>query len=240
MQIRGLSLTFILAGLLAACGCDQPASPGGGSSFFQRYTLSGAVTETTSTGAAPVAGALVREAITNQSVVTDTQGRYSIAGIRPGLNVMVAVSKVGYLTAASVSRTITADTQIDFELDRRPTYVLSGVINELTPAGLVGIPGVDVYFASFVSNTENAEGSATTDSQGRYRLPGVWGQDALTAIWLIKAGYLIDEDSTCDNCYRKLTIAGDTVLDIQLERLPATANRLRTRGAVFDLVQIRR
>lgn len=224
MPITRASFVPILAIVLAACGCGQPVSPAV-ITVFGSYTLSGVVTETTLTGAAPLAGATVHEAITNQSAITDAQGRYSIAGIRQGLNVVVAASKSGFLTS-TVTRIISADTQIDVQLNRRPTYVLSGVISEKTPAGLVGIPGVDVYFASFVSNTENAGGNTTTDDQGRYLLPGVWGQGALTLIWLDKTGYLIDEDSTCDNCYRKLTMTGDTVLDIQLERIHTTQERL--------------
>jgi hypothetical protein len=223
MKLARFSVALGVAGLLTACGDGLPVPPTApaefrpGVSLFHIFSVSGEVTEMTSAGATPVKFALVRETASNRSAKTDYHGRYVITGLRS--TVTLAVSKVGFV-ANSVSQTITGNTQINIQLDRRPTYSLSGVISEMTPTGLAGIEGVEVYFGSDLNNTTYAEGETMTDGQGRYRLTGVWGQDALNRIWLQKTGYAIDTDPSCEFCFRTLTISGDTVLDIRLERLP--------------------
>ncbi len=240
MKLARFSIALGVAGLLTACGDGLPVPPTApgefrpGVSLFHTYTLSGEVTEMTSTGATPVTFAFVRETASNRSAMTDYLGRYIITGSLRS-SVTVAVSKVGFV-ANSVSQTITGNTQINIQLDRRPTYSLSGVISEMTPTGLAGIEGVEVYFASDLNATTYAKGEATTDDQGRYRLTGVWGADALNRIWLQKTGYAIDTNPSCEFCFRTLTITGDTVLDIQLERLSGTAfQALLTSRRAIDL-----
>ena len=221
MTLKQLSVAIVLAGSLA--GCDQAPSPSPPGPAPQHYTLSGVVSEMTTTGLAPLAGVLVQETTSYRGARTDDEGRYVIAGVLWRLaTTTVSASKTGY-TTGTVTQAISGDTRVDLQVERRPTYALSGVISEITATGLVPIEGVTVEFLSWVGDDNYAYGETPTDAQGRYRLPGFWsGSDVYTEIWLTKAGYRIDPqmNPSCDRCFRTLTITGDTVLDIQLERLP--------------------
>ena len=231
MTFKQLSTSILLAGSLAACDRTSPISPGPPLGQQQAhnppavttYTVSGVVSEMTATGLVPLSGVLVRETLSFHSSRTDDQGSYSIAGVPPrSAGNTISAGKTGY-TTGTVTQAIGGDTRVDLQLERRPTYTLSGVISEITATGLVPIEGVTVEFLSWVGDDNYAYGETPTDAQGRYRLPGFWsGSDVYTEIWLTKAGYRIDPqmNPSCDRCFRTLTITGDTVLDIQLERLP--------------------
>jgi hypothetical protein len=177
----------------------------------------------TAAGPTPVGGALVQETVGRRSGRTDAEGRYQIGGVPLVSSTTIAASKSGYVTV-TLTRAIAGDTTVDIELNPRTGYTLTGVISEMTPTGPVGIQGVGVSFLSYISNDEYADGETATDDQGRYRLTGVWGPEAYTGIWLVKAGYRIDpqRNPPCDLCFRTLVITGDTVFDVQLERLPNT------------------
>jgi Carboxypeptidase regulatory-like domain len=83
------------------------------------------------------------------------------------------------------------------------TPTLSGIVAELTPAGLVPVSGVNVYR----SVTTGWRG-ATTDKDGLYAIPGLI--DGIDAISVSKEGYQTHSQN--------LTMTGDTRLDIQLVR----------------------
>lgn len=232
MTFKHLSAAVALAGSVVACNQSQPVAP---SPIpppvlpVSTYTLSGDVTEATPAGLVPVSGVLVKESTTSRRAVTDAEGHYSITNVpATSASTTISASKSNY-TPRSVTRTINGDTRVDLQLDRRPGFTLSGVISEMMPTGLTGISGVEIVFFSYVANDNYGEGAVDTDEQGRYRLTGVWaGPDVYTGIWLRKDGYRIDPQlsPSCDGCFRTLTITGDTVLDIQLERLQKPASDL--------------
>jgi hypothetical protein len=199
-----------LAGVWA-CSSAPPVIPS------PTVTLSGLVSERTSTGLVPLAWASILTDDGHWSAQTDDEGRYSISGFRATpKSIGVTASKSGYVMAISRG-VISGDTRIDFELDRRQTYTLSGVISEMTSSGPAGIKGVVVAFCNYVSEDDYACGDITTDEQGRYSLAGLWGPDVSTVIRLTKEGFRIGHENFCGGCFRILTITGDTELNIQLE-----------------------
>lgn len=220
MTIKPFLFAISMACLAVGCANSQPTGPTPGGPLS--YTIFGVVSELTPAGLAPVAGVSVRETTGSRSATTDAEGRYSIVNVPlQSTSTTISASKAGYNTS-SATQQISGDTRVDIQLDRRTTYTLSGVISETTANGSAGIEGVDVYFFAWVSNDSYAEGMTTTDEKGRYRLTGLWsGADVYTGIWLTKSGYRIgvQTDPSCDGCFRTVTITGDTVLDIQLERL---------------------
>ena len=134
----------------------------------------------------------------------------------------VSAGKTGY-TTGTVTQAISGDTRVDLQLERRPTYTLSGVISEITATGLVPIEGVKVEFVSWVGEDNYSYGETPRTRRGAIACRGSGrGRCVHSGIWLTKAGYRIDpqENPSCDGCFRTLTITGDTLLDIQLERLP--------------------
>jgi hypothetical protein len=103
------------------------------------------------------------------------------------------------------------------------TYTLFGVISESGPNGRVPIEGVIVEEltcdAVRPGCSVNRTVATRTDANGYYSLPGLYvGSDNF--LWLTKPGFRIDVQLSpgCDFCYRSVTIAGDTRLDIELAR----------------------
>lgn len=225
MTIKPFLFAISMACLALGCANSPPTEPTPGGTQggpAPSYTIYGVVSELTPAGRAPVVGVSVRETTGSRSAITDAEGRYSIVNVPlQSTSTTISASKAGYNTS-SATQQISGDTRVDIQLDRRTTYTLSGVISETTANGPAGIEGVAVYFFAYVSNDYYAEGMTTTDEKGRYRLTGLWsGADVYTDIWLTKSGYRIGVQTNppCDNCFRTVTITGDTVLDIQLERL---------------------
>ena len=107
-----------------------------------RYTLSGVVTEMTAVGPAPIEGARVVDA-SGRSAATDGDGFYSITALISS-SLTISVTRNGYLTGTTTI-TMTGDTQLDIRLERIKTYVLSGVVVEITDAGRVPLEGVELY-----------------------------------------------------------------------------------------------
>jgi hypothetical protein len=82
-------------------------------------TLTGVVTEVTSTGLMPVEGVLVYRGVTTgyRVATTDTQGFYRIPGLFESVDV-VSTDKEGYESSKS-SVSITGDTRFDIQIVRR-------------------------------------------------------------------------------------------------------------------------
>ena len=82
-------------------------------------TLTGVVTEVTSTGLMPVEGVLVYRGVTTGYRVakTDTQGFYRIPGLFEGAGA-VSTDKEGYESSKSLV-SITGDTRFDIQIVRR-------------------------------------------------------------------------------------------------------------------------
>jgi len=83
------------------------------------YTLSGVVSEMTSTGQVPVEGVQVDEGYFHAQVKTDTNGFYSFTGpYGTDIRNFVLFTKEGYLTATS-EVAINGNTRLDVQLVRR-------------------------------------------------------------------------------------------------------------------------
>jgi len=80
-----------------------------------------------------------------------------------------------------------------------PTYTLSGVISDATPAGVAPLEGVQVW---------TGPQHATTDGNGYYSISGL---TASNSIFVTKVGY--------KQVRKSLTLSGDAQLDIQLDPL---------------------
>jgi hypothetical protein len=94
------------------------------------------------------------------------------------------------------------------------TYTVSGVVSEMTPAGRVPVAGARV--------DEGTSGrTAVTDEVGGYSLTGL--RQMTSAISASKDGYV--------SKLTPVTIAGDTTLDIEVERIVSYT----LSGVVFEL-----
>jgi hypothetical protein len=81
------------------------------------FTVSGTISEATESGAAPIEGATVASADTENWVVTDADGFYRLSGLRAGMARLV-VSKEGYEERV-VEMMIDSDAQLDAQLIRQ-------------------------------------------------------------------------------------------------------------------------
>jgi len=208
----GLSLlTFVLV-----CGCDNPpAAPSG------PYTLSGVVTQMTSSGRVPIRGVFVEETTIHRQAITDDNGRYKLAALPAGV-ATIQVSMLRFETA-SRSATMNGNVTIDVELQQRELFILSGFVTEETAAGLVPVAGVDVEVMVCPPQPRGSarfEG-AETDANGFYSIAGMC--DGATVLYGEKTGYDLQPtfDKPCGNegeyC-RWVTMAGNTRFDFQLSR----------------------
>jgi hypothetical protein len=113
--------------------------------------------------------------------------------------------------------TISGETELDIRVDRIVTYVLSGVVFEVTEAGRVPIEGVDLYCDSCGSALGHT--SVLTDADGSYSFS--WTFNGLNPLFVTKAGYaIVDPTGTLlDREGRvQVPVNGDTRFDIQLVR----------------------
>ena len=206
-----------LAILLSACDGESvgPTSPTTSATASATFTLSGAVSEMTATGPAPLEGARILELRSGRSALTDAGGFYSI----PGLSAMshaLSVTKEGYVTE-SKTVTLSADTHLDIQLTRVITYILSGVVYEVTGARQVPVEGVEIYCDSCGSPVGHT--FVHTDADGFYSL--AWASNGLHPLFVTKAGYEIHNPAgtLLDSLGRiRATVSGDTRFDIQLTR----------------------
>ena len=212
-----LSTLLTLTVLLSACDGLKPVSPSPPPAIAPSsvtYTLSGVVTEMTAIGPAPIEGAKVVEA-SGRSAATDEDGSYCISGL-PASSRTISVTRNGYLTGTTTI-TMTGDTQLDIRLERIQTYVLSGVVFEITDAGRVPLEGVELYCDSCGSPDGHAY--VYTNADGVYSLE--WTANGVHALFVSKAGYeIFDPTGTLRDAIGRIsaTVRGDTRFDVQLAR----------------------
>jgi hypothetical protein len=204
--------------LLSACDgrASRPTSPtptGPTPTPAVTYTLSGAVSEMTAAGPAPIEGARVN-AGSGLSATTDAGGLYRIPGL-PATTSLISVTKGGYV-AQTKTVTMGADTLLDIRLDRIVSYTLSGMVYALTetervPTERVPIEGVEVYCDS--CGSPDGHTSVYTDATGFYNLS--WTTNGVHPLIVTKAGYVtaIARDGRIS-----AVVNGDTRFDIQLTR----------------------
>jgi hypothetical protein len=214
--IELLSALLSLVILSSACdlGASSPTSATRPPTPTTTYTLSGTVSEMTADGSTPIQGARVASE-SGQAALTDANGLYSIPGLLASSR-SVSISKGGYVTETRTV-TLTADTQLDIRLERIASYVLSGVVFEITPAGQVPIEGVEVYCDS--CGSPDGHTFVYTDASGFYSL--AWTFNGVHPLFVTKAGYeIFDPTGTLTDFHGRIsaTVKGDTRVDIQLAR----------------------
>ncbi|HET7695826.1 MAG TPA: carboxypeptidase-like regulatory domain-containing protein [Vicinamibacterales bacterium] len=218
--IQRLCALSSVAVLLAACGggpslptaLPPPPPP---PPPAVTYVLSGAVSEMTSAGSAPVQGARVIEMVSGRTSVSDQDGRYSIDGLT-AISRSVSVTKAGYIVATGAV-TMSGDTELDIRLERIASYVLSGVVFEMTAAGQVPVEGVELYCDSCGSPVGHT--FVYTNAAGAYRFE--WSQNGVHPLFVTKAGYdIFDPTGELLDSYGRIhaTVRGDTRFDVQLVR----------------------
>ena len=204
-----------LAILLSACdGAPIPTSPTPTAQTPTSpaiYTLSGAVSEMTPTGPAPVEGARV-DVSAGRSAMTDVNGLYSIPGLS-AISRSVSITKSGYVTQTKMFM-MDGDTLLDIRLDRVVTYTLSGVVFEVTEAGQVPIAGVSIYCDS--CGSPDGHTFVDTDANGSYSLS--WTANGVHTLFVEKAGYELPDPAGRSHGSIDVTVRGDTRRDIQLTR----------------------
>ena len=129
---------------------------------YPSASLSGTVRDQ---GGTPVAGAAVSVANgkSSRSTVSDSSGRYSIAGLAGGTQYSAYVAKDGYESNDSVSVTVNSpETGQDFTL--RVGISVSGRVSE------AGVGPLDGAIVEVVSGVNAGQKSMPTDSNGTYVL----------------------------------------------------------------------
>lgn len=209
----------LLSLVMSFAACDGTSSP----TFVTptptaTYTLSGVISEMTATGPVPIEGARVADTVNYaQTTKTDASGLYSL----PGLTAMsrsVSVTKDGYVTETKPV-TLSGDARLDIQIERVPTYVLSGMVFEITVPDHFQVPieGVEVYCDSCGSPVGHT--FVYTDADGFYSL--AWTINGVHPLFVTKAGYeIVDPTGTLVDEHGRIsaTVRGDTRFNIQLAR----------------------
>ena len=94
------------------------------------------------------------------------------------------------------------------------TYVLSGVVFEITAEGRVPIEGVEVYCDS--CGSPDGHTWVSTDAGGLYSLS--WSANGVHPLYVTKAGYQIFDPAGVVRDTVDATVHGDTQFDIELVR----------------------
>ena len=212
-------VVFAFAAVMAHAGCGSSATPTSPTASVAAaiavYEIAGGVSVRTSTGLEPVAGVEVRELSLSLRATTDTDGRYRLLGVQPGLR-FLEVSKWGYETE-STQVTVAADTELDIVVVPSPTYTLSGIVFEMTAAGPVPVEGVWVYCDSCGSPEGHTE--AYSDMKGAYSFS--WSANGQHRLLVRKAGFGLASPGGNLPGYAEIitaTVKGDTRFDIELVR----------------------
>ena len=215
----------VVVAILVSSACDggrsvaAPTSPGPLPPPPIVFTISGTVTEMTSSGPVPLEGASVQLQLLGhrQETTTDGNGFYTLSGqsFSGAATHQVAASKIGFKTIYTHVAPIT-DTGRDFQLGRFVTYTLSGVVFEATEAGRRPIAGVELYCDG--CGSPDGHTYTSTDADGRYRFE--WTPDGPTPLWVDKEGYALAGNQPVGSMpgYIVPTVEGDTHFDIELVR----------------------
>jgi len=209
---KRLAVAATLAILLSACssGVDVATAP---SPPAPTYTLSGTVVEVTESGSTPVEGVRVEAGLPRRSTFTSSSGVFSISGLSVGRSDVVT-SKSGYSTDTRPVL-LTGDMRLDITVNRLPTYTLSGIAFEVTPAGQVPIEGVEIYCDSCGPFGHTR---VFTDSNGRYVMSEVL--PVTHSLLVQKTGFAVVDPigSTAGYDVKDVKVEGDTRFDIQFVR----------------------
>ena len=213
-----------IAGILGvaavvAVGCESSSKPTSPSLVApappQTFTLSGMVTEVSGTGVVPVSGALVQETRSQRRATSDADGHYSISGVSAGSG-SIRISKDGYVSSTS-SLDISADATLDVRVMPIQTYILSGVVFEMTASGRRAVEGVELYCDSCGSPVRHT--FTTSDARGRYQF--AWSMDGGHILLVWKEGYVLAHpvgSYSSSMEYVSATVGGDTQFDIEVVR----------------------
>jgi Carboxypeptidase regulatory-like domain len=218
--MKRFSIAVILAiASTVAGGCESsstPVSPAGvGNEPGATFTLSGVVTEVTATGVTPVDRAFVQETRSQLGATTDVDGSYRIPGLSSGRGV-VRIVKEGYVTSTS-NVDITADARLDVRIVPIRTYILSGVVFEITESGRVAVEDVELYCDSCGSPVGHT--FTSTDAEGHYSF--AWSMNGVHALLVRKDGYALaraDGNYGSGTEYILANVTGDTQVDIEVVR----------------------
>jgi hypothetical protein len=212
------SFAVIASVFLLSSACDDgmrsATAPGSGSSTVPivTFTLSGTVSEMTASGLTPVVGVMVREEKSRRQVPTDAGGFYHFSLVS-GTSSSVTATKAGY---DSISRpfTLSGDTRLDFEVIRTRTYILSGIVFEVTGMGRRPIQHVSVYCDSCGDPLGHT--FAETDADGSYHFS--WTNNGSTPLIVRKDGYRLAGNPPPGPVEGWIVapVNGDTRFDIEL------------------------
>lgn len=219
---RSMSPLAVLGLLLLSAGCDSGSgvssptspSPTSPSPPGVTYTLSGTVTEVTPSGPAAVEGAEVLDDSSGHKTTTSASGFYSLAGL-PATSRSVSASKAGYTTTRN-SVVLSGDTRLDLQISRNVTYVLSGLVFEVTATGRLPIEGVSLYCDS--CGDPFGHTYAYSDASGLYRF--AWTANGATPLIVEKNGYTLAGNLPTGPVkgWIVVSVNGDTRFDIELVR----------------------
>ena len=214
---RTISALLGLAICASACGgadsAPASASPTGPTPTpSATFTLSGAVSEMTANGLAPIEGARVAEISSGRTALTDANGIYTIPGLA-AMGRSVSIAKQGYVTQTKAV-TMSGDTLLDFRLDRIVAYTLSGMVFETTAAGQTPVEGVEIYCDS--CGSPDGHTFVYSDAAGFYSLS--WTMNGNHPLLIRKAGFEVVGPIGGSRGTINATVRGDTRLDIELVR----------------------
>lgn len=224
--MKRLSVALSFAVSMLACGGSSPTTPTALEAPTRpTFTVSGVISAVTPTGLTPLEG--VHMFINGRRATTDDQGVYSISGLTFGTS--VTATKAGY-KVETTSLTLSGDERVDMQLVRTAIFTLSGVVSEVTSAGLVALEGVRVDVESMPCD-QTVVGcvgfgdpiailkTATTDKSGFYSIPGLY-PGKHNGIWAGKDGFEDPFPADPENSEggQAITIDGDSRFDIQLVR----------------------
>jgi hypothetical protein len=173
------------------------------------------VTEVTSTGVVAVNGAVVLETRSQRRATSDMDGRYSISGLPAGSG-FITISKDGYVSSTS-NVDIAADATLNVRVVQMKSYVLSGVVFEITASGRRVVEGVELYCDSCGSPVGHT--FTNSDARGRYQFG--WSLDGSHILQVWKEGYVLAHPAGSYNSeteYVSATVSGDTQFDIEVVR----------------------
>ena len=222
-MIRPGSATLTISAVLglaicaSACGGADSASvsanpTGPTPTPSATFTLSGAVSEMTANGPAPIEGARVAEITSGRTALTDANGIYTIPGLA-AMGRSVSIAKQGYVTQTKAV-TMSGDTLLDFRLDRMVAYTLSGMVFETTAAGQTPVEGVEIYCDS--CGSPDGHTFVYTDANGFYSLS--WTMNGSHSLLIRKTGFEVVGPMGGSRGTINATVRGDTRLDIELVR----------------------